>query len=104
MNPENLKQIVKEKYGQIAKGSDHQNQASCCGQSSDCCSSVDSTAFSENYEKLEGYNPDADMNLGCGIPTQFAGIREGDSVLDLGSRQESHKTRLQKCILRYGRY
>lgn len=85
MNGEELKRIVKEKYGAIAKGSDDQNQASCCCQSTDCCSSADYTVFSESYEKLDGYNPDADLNLGCGIPTQYAGINKGDSVLDLGS-------------------
>jgi SAM-dependent methyltransferase len=85
MNPEDLKRIVKEKYGEIAKGSDEQNQSSCCCQSTDCCSPVDYTVFSESYEKLDGYNPDADLNLGCGLPTQYAGIRKGDSVLDLGS-------------------
>jgi len=46
---------------------------------------VNYTIFSENYEKLDGYNPDADLGLGCGIPTQFAGITKGNSVLDLGS-------------------
>lgn len=85
MNSEDLKRLVKEKYGEIAKGSDQQSQSSCCSQSSDCCSSVDYTVFSESYEKLDGYDPDADLNLGCGIPTQYAGIRKGDSVLDLGS-------------------
>jgi SAM-dependent methyltransferase len=84
MNPEDLKAIVKEKYGEIAKSSDGPDKPSCC-QSSDCCSSVDYTVFSENYEELDGYNPDADLSLGCGIPTQFAGIKKGDSVLDLGS-------------------
>jgi arsenite methyltransferase len=85
MNSDDLKQIVKEKYGDIAKQSDKLNQTSCCGQTSGCCSSVDYTVFSENYQKLDGYNPDADLNLGCGIPTQYAGIKKGDSVLDLGS-------------------
>jgi arsenite methyltransferase len=85
MKAEDLKLIVKEKYGKIAKQTDQENQSSCCGESSDCCSSVDYTVFSESYEKLDGYNPDADLNLGCGIPTQYAGIKKGDSVLDLGS-------------------
>jgi arsenite methyltransferase len=85
MKAKDLKLIVKEKYGKIAKQTDQENQSSCCGQSSDCCSSVDYTLFSESYEKLDGYNPDADLNLGCGIPTQYAGIKKGDSVLDLGS-------------------
>lgn len=85
MNSEDIKRIVKEKYGEIARESYQMNQASCCSQSPECCSSVDYTVFSENYEKLEGYNPDADLKLGCGIPTQYAGIKKGDSVLDLGS-------------------
>jgi arsenite methyltransferase len=85
MNSEDLKRIVKEKYEEIARGTGEQNQSSCCCQPSDCCSSVDYTVFSESYEKLDGYNPDADLNLGCGIPTQYAGIKKGDSVLDLGS-------------------
>ena len=36
-------------------------------------------------QKLEGYNPDADLGLGCGLPTQFAKIKKGDTVIDLGS-------------------
>src|ERR1035437_9303166 len=84
MKAEDLKYIVKEKYGQIASQSKIQNETSCCGATGSC-SSVDYTIFSENYEKLKGYNADADLGLGCGIPTQFAGIKEGDSVLDLGS-------------------
>lgn len=84
MNPNDLKLVVKEKYGQIAEQSKQQNESSCCGATS-CCSTVDYTVFSESYEKLEGYNPNADLGLGCGIPTQFAGIKKGDHVLDLGS-------------------
>jgi len=84
MKAEDLKYIVREKYGQIATQSKIQNETSCCGATGSC-SSVDYTIFSENYEKLKGYNADADLGLGCGIPTQFAGIKEGDSVLDLGS-------------------
>ena len=84
MKADELKQIVKEKYGEIANQSKLQNESSCCGTS--CCDSdVDYTVFSENYEKQEGYNPDADLNLGCGIPTDFARINKGDHVLDLGS-------------------
>jgi ubiquinone/menaquinone biosynthesis C-methylase UbiE len=41
--------------------------------------------MSEDYDKLEGYNPDADLGLGCGLPTQFAKIKKGDVVIDLGS-------------------
>lgn len=84
MKAEDLKYIVKEKYGEIANQSKIQNESSCCGATG-CCSTVDYAVFSENYNQLKGYNPDADLGLGCGIPTQFAGIKEGDSVLDLGS-------------------
>jgi arsenite methyltransferase len=80
----NAKEIVMEKYGQIALQNNEERSTSCCGTSG-CCSEVDYTVFSENYEKLEGYNPDADLNLGCGIPTEFAMIRKGDIVVDLGS-------------------
>jgi ubiquinone/menaquinone biosynthesis C-methylase UbiE/protein-tyrosine-phosphatase len=79
-----LKEIVKEKYGAIANQAKEQNQSSCCGTTS-CCGDVDYTIFSEDYSKSQGYNPDADLGLGCGIPTDFAGIKKGDYVLDLGS-------------------
>lgn len=83
MKAEELKQIVREKYGKIA-GQNNEKQSGCCGPS--CCGTdVDYTIFSEDYKNKEGYNPDADMNLGCGIPTDFAGIKEGEHVLDLGS-------------------
>lgn len=83
MKPENLKELVKEKYGKIAEQSDM--QGSCCGSSSCCGSGPDYTIFSDSYGTREGYNSDADLNLGCGIPTDFAGIKKGDHVLDLGS-------------------
>jgi ubiquinone/menaquinone biosynthesis C-methylase UbiE len=41
--------------------------------------------MADDYTELEGYNPDADLGLGCGLPTQFAKIRQGDVVIDLGS-------------------
>jgi len=83
MKAEELKLIVKEKYGQIAEQSSDEK---ACGCGSSCCGpGVDYTVFSENYETKDGYNPDADLNLGCGIPTDFAGIKKGDHVLDLGS-------------------
>jgi len=81
---EDIKQIIREKYSEIAKQTKEQNAASCCGATS-CCSVVDYTVFSENYENIEGYNPDADLGLGCGLPTEYAGIQPGNSVLDLGS-------------------
>ena len=81
MKEKDIKTIVKEKYGQIALQSE---PAGCCGPVSDCCG-VDYTIFSENYESQQGYNKDADLGLGCGIPTEFAGLQAGQHVLDLGS-------------------
>ena len=80
---EDLKQIVKEKYSQIALQSKEQNETSCCG--SGCCSADVTTIMSDDYTKLKGYNPDADLGLGCGLPTEFAHVKKGDTVLDLGS-------------------
>jgi ubiquinone/menaquinone biosynthesis C-methylase UbiE/protein-tyrosine-phosphatase len=84
LEAEGLKTIVKEKYAQIALDSDDKQQSGCCGPSL-CCDETTFTIFSEDYTKQPGYNPDADLDLGCGIPTEYAGIREGDHVLDLGS-------------------
>ena len=80
---EELKQLVKEKYGQIADQSKEQNETSCCGAGS--CGPLDYTVMAEDYTKLEGYVADADLGLGCGLPTEFALIKEGDTVIDLGS-------------------
>ena len=78
-----LKEIVKEKYGQIALQEKDTNASSCCG--SGCCSSEVANIMNDDYNNLEGYNPDADLGLGCGLPTQFARIKKGDVVIDLGS-------------------
>ncbi len=84
MKPHDLKKIVKDKYSLIAKQSDKSSAASCC--SSSCCSTdADYSTFSDNYDNLNGYHPDADLGLGCGLPTEFAQIKEGDTVVDLGS-------------------
>ncbi len=82
---ENIKKIVQEKYSRIAVEADNQVDTGCCGGSSCCGSSMDYTVFSESYETQEGYHADADLGLGCGIPTEFAGLKPGDHVLDLGS-------------------
>ena len=82
-NSKEIKELVREKYADIANQSKTVNEASCCGVGS--CTGVDYTIFSEDYSKLKGYNPDADLGLGCGLPTEFALIKEGDVVIDLGS-------------------
>ncbi len=79
-----LKEIVKEKYGNIVK---QKSEESCCTPS--CCGPSDDgsviSIMAEDYTKLEGYNQDADLNLGCGLPTEFAMIKPGQTVVDLGS-------------------
>ena len=80
---DNVKEMVKQKYSEIALQDKDTNAASCCG--SGCCSEEVYNIMSEDYNQLEGYNPDADLGLGCGLPTQFAKIKKGDVVIDLGS-------------------
>jgi ubiquinone/menaquinone biosynthesis C-methylase UbiE len=77
-SPEKIKELVKEKYAEIAVKAGTMNQTSCCGDGS-------YSVFADDYSKLEGYNPDADLGLGCGSPTEHANIKKGDTVLDLGS-------------------
>ncbi len=84
MNANDLKLVVKEKYGAIARQGVLSNQSSCC-ESSGCCGELEFSIIGDEYLTVEGYNPDADMGLGCGIPTEFARIKSGDTVIDLGS-------------------
>ena len=82
-NAEELKKLVRDKYSEIANQSKEQNAASCCGATG--CSTVYYAIFADNYNELEGYNADADLGLGCGLPTEFAQIKKGNTVVDLGS-------------------
>lgn len=75
-----VKDIVKEKYAEIAVSS---TRKCCCGSSNNKI--VGYTIMKDDYDHLEGYVPEADLGLGCGLPTEFAGIRKGDTVVDLGS-------------------
>jgi len=80
---EDLKKIVKEKYAEIA---DTSTSTGCgCGCSCGSGSQQDYSIFSASYKTQPGYMEEADLGLGCGLPTEHAGIRAGDSVLDLGS-------------------
>lgn len=79
-----IKEIVKKKYAEIAK-----SNSSCCEPSaSSCCNSNNNLEYSvigDDYNSINGYVAEADLGLGCGIPTQYAGINKGDIVVDLGS-------------------
>lgn len=78
-----LKEIVRQKYAEIAAQDKETNMSSCCGSGG--CSTEVYNIMSDDYTTLEGYHPDADLGLGCGLPTQFAQIKNGDVVIDLGS-------------------
>ncbi len=83
-----IKDMVREKYSAIATQSKDDNAASCCGATECCAPDGKGGTYSimaDSYEKLHGYNPDADLGLGCGLPTEYARLRPGDTVLDLGS-------------------
>jgi arsenite methyltransferase len=82
-NQEQIKDMVRRKYSEIALQDKETNESSCCGSS--CCSTEVYNIMADDYNTLEGYNPDADLGLGCGLPTQFAKIKKGDVVIDLGS-------------------
>jgi arsenite methyltransferase len=78
-----LKEIVRQKYSEIALQDKAINQSSCCGAGG--CSTEVYNIMSDDYTTMQGYNADADLGLGCGLPTQFANIKKGDVVIDLGS-------------------
>lgn len=82
-NKDQLKEIVRLKYSKIALQQKEINQSSCCGSGS--CSTEVYNIMTDDYSAVEGYNPDADLGLGCGLPTQYAKIKQGDTVIDLGS-------------------
>ena len=86
MDKDQVKKMVKDKYSEIAADSKRKEQSSCC-EPSNCCQSESSdySAFNDDYTSLEGYLPEADLGLGCGLPTEYANIQKGDVVVDLGA-------------------
>ncbi len=82
-NEKTIKKMVQEKYGEIALQSEQKNRASCCGASQ--CSDEAYNIMTDSYNGIDGYDADADLGLGCGLPTHFAQIKKGHTVVDLGS-------------------
>ena len=80
---EQVKDMVRQKYSKIALQDKETNESSCCGSGG--CTTEVYNIMADDYTQLEGYNPDADLGLGCGLPTQYAKIKKGDVVIDLGS-------------------
>jgi len=82
-NEKELKDIVRERYARIAQQEKAINASSCCGATTP--SNKVYNIMMDDYSQTEGYVEDADLGLGCGLPTQFARISQGDTVIDLGS-------------------
>ena len=80
-----LKETIKEKYGKIAQ--EAATSTGCCGTTtSSCCGSEPSTCMADDYDAdIVKDFASANLGLGCGVPTEYAGIKEGMTVLDLGS-------------------
>ena len=85
MRKEEMKRVVREGYAQIAK-----QDSSCCAPVNSCCGSTDlaqdigkSIGYTE--EELKAVPEGANLGLGCGNPVALASLREGETVLDLGS-------------------
>ncbi|WP_299779218.1 arsenite methyltransferase [uncultured Formosa sp.] len=78
-----LKDIVKARYAKIAEQGKVENASSCCGATPPTNKVYN--IMMDDYSETKGYVEDADLGLGCGLPTQFAKIRKGDTVIDLGS-------------------
>ena len=82
-NNDEIKEMVKQKYSEIALQDQDTNASSCCGSGG--CSTEVYNIMSDEYDHLEGYTAEADLKLGCGLPTEFAKIQAGNLVVDLGS-------------------
>lgn len=82
-----IKKVVRDNYAEIVKQAEKKGSSSGCCAPTGCCgtSEIDYSVFNDNYSDQEGYVAEADLNLGCGIPTEFAEINKGDTVVDLGS-------------------
>ena len=73
-----IKESVKNKYAEIAVAT---STSGCCGTGSKV---IDYSIMQDDYTELDGYVKNADMGLGCGVPTEYAGIEKGNTVVDLG--------------------
>ncbi len=69
--------LVREKYADIARG-----ESSCCGKRTAASTYAE---VGEDYAAIDGYVPQADLGLGCGVPTELAGMKPGHTILDLGA-------------------
>ena len=78
--PADVKTAVREKYAAIAASTGED-----CGCGPTCCSDLEVSMIGDEYDGIDGYVAEADLGLGCGLPTEVANLQEGDTVLDLGA-------------------
>jgi hypothetical protein len=76
-----VRTLVRERYGAIAREVGNCCSPSCCGPE---VAPDGLNVIGDAYEGVAGRVADADLNLGCGVPTQHAALRPGETVLDLG--------------------
>lgn len=80
-----MKELVKQRYNDLAL-LDKASIGCCCNPMAPAIPSKKVfTMMSEDYSQLKGYESDADLGVGCGLPTKYARIQKGDTVVDLGS-------------------
>jgi arsenite methyltransferase len=82
---ENVKDVVKEKYGQAALRAQTGQASSCCGSSCGCGPDPITTGLYEAGETASLPQGAVNASLGCGNPTALADLKPGEVVLDLGS-------------------
>ncbi|HAS28099.1 MAG TPA: arsenite S-adenosylmethyltransferase [Dehalococcoidia bacterium] len=84
MKKDEIRKTVREEYAKVARGN-----TSCCGGSSSCCGQSTAQEISKDIgysdEEMNTVPEGANLGLGCGNPTAMASIKEGETVLDLGS-------------------
>lgn len=82
-----VKSKVKEYYEGIAKKVESGSEDNCCsGSGSSCCTNVSKTSIIYEGEDLSALPKEAvEASLGCANPVLFAELKEGETVLDLGS-------------------
>lgn len=85
MNEEEIRKVVRERYAKIVKPN-----SSCCTPAKSCCGSTNLTQeiskkIGYTEEELKAVPEGANLGLGCGNPVALASLKEGETVLDLGS-------------------
>lgn len=92
MSIRDIKDEIRERYGRIAvsrKGEEccatGKAERSCCNEPAADGDRISYSMIGDAYDTVEGHEAEADLGLGCGLPTQYAALEPGEVVVDLGS-------------------